>query len=557
MATTIKRKMPRDVAGLSDTEKTAARTGLGLGSVATVDSPVPLANGGLGATTASGGRGTLGLSRAVVTVDSIADLKALAVSPALSQVHVLGYYAAGDGGGGVFNYSSGSAASDNGGTIIAPTTGSGRWLRVDLAPINVRWFGAKGDGSTSDTAAFQAAISSTTDGTDVAFHVPASSGDYSVNCASLTFGTRRITWVLDSKATVGGDLIQSRADSTLLPGMTIWGGLVFRTAQATAAVPSQVIRTNDPLNFFGTEAAWIVQQRDATSLTSGGAVDGAIYAFKGDGDGAIISYGGDSYATDSFWRGMRVQMEKTGGGSGHCLTFNGTLGAVGVIGPYNELGGIQGFLRNTGSSNGYVSAFEGRVSDSENSAGLNARDTRMIGVVGGVEKYKTGATRYSHAIYAQSMGSQDVDTAFKADGLFRDGVNFADSPISRWSMIQRADGSIGWLRFSDNSDTPANCNRMYQDGDALIVRMGGSSSAYAFKIMDSAGNQPFDFNGSNGRTTLYRASVTDPTGFIISSSNTPASAGAIGAAGTICWDSNYLYVCTATNTWKRAALSTW
>lgn len=38
---------------------------------------------------------------------------------------------------------------------------------------------------------------------------------------------------------------------------------------------------------------------------------------------------------------------------------------------------------------------------------------------------------------------------------------------------------------------------------------------------------------------------------------TPASAGAAGLMGEICWDPNYVYVCVATDTWKRAALSTW
>lgn len=40
-------------------------------------------------------------------------------------------------------------------------------------------------------------------------------------------------------------------------------------------------------------------------------------------------------------------------------------------------------------------------------------------------------------------------------------------------------------------------------------------------------------------------------------SKTPASAGDAGNAGDICWNSGYLYVCVATDTWKRAALSTW
>jgi hypothetical protein len=28
-----------------------------------------------------------------------------------------------------------------------------------------------------------------------------------------------------------------------------------------------------------------------------------------------------------------------------------------------------------------------------------------------------------------------------------------------------------------------------------------------------------------------------------------------GTVGQICWDSNYIYVCTASNTWKRTGLT--
>lgn len=37
----------------------------------------------------------------------------------------------------------------------------------------------------------------------------------------------------------------------------------------------------------------------------------------------------------------------------------------------------------------------------------------------------------------------------------------------------------------------------------------------------------------------------------------PASASATGIKGQIAYDSSYIYVCTATNTWKRTALTTW
>lgn len=37
----------------------------------------------------------------------------------------------------------------------------------------------------------------------------------------------------------------------------------------------------------------------------------------------------------------------------------------------------------------------------------------------------------------------------------------------------------------------------------------------------------------------------------------PATTGSSGIKGTIVWDSGFLYVCTNTNSWKRAALTTW
>jgi len=40
-------------------------------------------------------------------------------------------------------------------------------------------------------------------------------------------------------------------------------------------------------------------------------------------------------------------------------------------------------------------------------------------------------------------------------------------------------------------------------------------------------------------------------------SSAPVSPDAIGMAGSIRYDSGYIYICTSSNTWVRAALSTW
>ena len=43
----------------------------------------------------------------------------------------------------------------------------------------------------------------------------------------------------------------------------------------------------------------------------------------------------------------------------------------------------------------------------------------------------------------------------------------------------------------------------------------------------------------------------------VGTAKTPATSGATGTTGEIAWDANYIYVCTATNTWKRVAIATW
>ena len=71
--------------------------------------------------------------------------------------------------------------------------------------------------------------------------------------------------------------------------------------------------------------------------------------------------------------------------------------------------------------------------------------------------------------------------------------------------------------------------------------------------IDSAGRLLVGTSSQSGGSLLQ---VNDDR-IRIASSKTPASASDTGTAGEICWDSSYIYVCTATDTWKRAALSTW
>ena len=47
------------------------------------------------------------------------------------------------------------------------------------------------------------------------------------------------------------------------------------------------------------------------------------------------------------------------------------------------------------------------------------------------------------------------------------------------------------------------------------------------------------------------------TGALSLESSPPASSSATGITGEITWDNNYIYICVATNTWKRSQLTSW
>lgn len=106
-----------------------------------------------------------------------------------------------------------------------------------------------------------------------------------------------------------------------------------------------------------------------------------------------------------------------------------------------------------------------------------------------------------------------------------------------------------------------------------LYESDGPSDEKYWRVAASAGNFNIQARSDDGATAANPISITRTgttvdiivlagtelrmSGDTTLTTKTPANASATGIAGTIAWDANYIYICTATNTWKRVAIATW
>ena len=112
------------------------------------------------------------------------------------------------------------------------------------------------------------------------------------------------------------------------------------------------------------------------------------------------------------------------------------------------------------------------------------------------------------------------------------------SPVNYWAFSNSATGNAIPVN-ARGSDTDVSINLIPKGAGRLQV---GGVTVPTISSTDTLTNK-----------TLTSPALTTPT----LSTSTPASSSATGTTGTIVWDASYIYICTATNTWKRAAIATW
>jgi hypothetical protein len=92
--------------------------------------------------------------------------------------------------------------------------------------------------------------------------------------------------------------------------------------------------------------------------------------------------------------------------------------------------------------------------------------------------------------------------------------------------------------------------------------INGDDSLIDFRVESESSTHMFFVDGGNDKIGINTDQPTEALDINANSIRlrnnlTPSSATALGAAGQICWDANYIYICIATDTWRRIPHDTW
>ena len=138
---------------------------------------------------------------------------------------------------------------------------------------------------------------------------------------------------------------------------------------------------------------------------------------------------------------------------------------------------------------------------------------------------------------------------------------------------QMAAANLGIIGYVDNKVSTANLgmigyvdNKVSTANIGIIGYIGSQVSTANIGIKGYVDNQTY----SNVQVTTYLPTYSGnvanlvTSGFLavvgnvfVANTYVPTLANSTGTAGQIVWDSNYIYICVSTNTWKRSNVAAW
>jgi hypothetical protein len=177
-----------------------------------------------------------------------------------------------------------------------------------------------------------------------------------------------------------------------------------------------------------------------------------------------------------------------------------------------------------------------------------------------------------------NVGSYIISRSSIQGGIYNSGVSVGSTTINHRNLATN-DGGV--LQDLYGANITYGHNSAYPQSPVTNNAIGVSISCYALSgtivnaydlVLTASGESTDNHWGifqispnNNYLAGNLGLDIIEPTARLdinsnimrLRTSNTPASGNALGNTGDICWDSNYIYVCTSTNNWKRSSLTGW
>ena len=144
-----------------------------------------------------------------------------------------------------------------------------------------------------------------------------------------------------------------------------------------------------------------------------------------------------------------------------------------------------------------------------------------------------------------------------ASGNLLVGDNTGENPVGINVQQDKGNLAIGLLIHNQNTGADADAKISFETQSAADVSIGiDRGDSNKFKISRSGNLGVNDEMSVDSSGVTANTAVTSATFNVSALETAPASASATGVAGDIRFATDAIYVCTATNTWKKADLST-
>jgi hypothetical protein len=170
-------------------------------------------------------------------------------------------------------------------------------------------------------------------------------------------------------------------------------------------------------------------------------------------------------------------------------------------------------------------------------------ETTIVSITGNAAVLSNPVTGSSGSATFNAIGPSDTSAdggGIVLRGTTNKSITWSDA-TDAWTSTEHFDLATG---------------KQYRLGNVLIAsssQIGPSTGSFSL----GAGVTASSLTSVGTLSSLNVSGKTTTGSFNITTASTPASATATGTTGDIRWDTNYVYVCVATNTWKRVQLLTW